>query len=185
MRHGETTADKSNSYRGLTVKGISQIKRNAILLETSISDEVIILHSRSHRAKQSAQILSKSFCNSLCVEDDFRILNVDKLQREIDNAEKKGERMAMFYINYPNNLLELREIETPHELCLRWQRIFNRFSGKDIVCISHEGSLDAFLRFQESYLIMKPLENDCFEYGDFAVLESKLLVGLDNRRCIV
>src|SRR3989338_7124599 len=60
IRHGETEKDKSNPSRGLTEKGISQIRLVSKVIRPFISSNTQILSSDTNRAKQTAQIIGET-----------------------------------------------------------------------------------------------------------------------------
>ena len=158
VRHGQTTKDKTNPDRGLSPRGIIQVKALSQRLQSLVIPPTIILHSPTHRAQQTASIIAKTF-HANTKPADLRLKNIDLLQL-------KGMQPAPAYLN----LNQYGNIESPPELVNRWLKIFNSINHTTVIAISHEASLEAFFYHQTRFKLEHKSFRKFFNYTDFASL---------------
>lgn len=171
IRHGETSKDKTLNDRELTRYGIAQIKSRAKELGFILEGETIILHTPAFRAKQSASILAKILKHSETMTADLRISNIDLLADEIERSLKQGLRVAEVYLSHSDQKLQDMGIETPRHLYRRWMSIFQKYRNKNIICVSHEGSLEAFCSIQNRLKCVHKTFDKYFDYSDYIIFE--------------
>lgn len=158
VRHGQTTKDKTNPDRGLSSRGIIQVKLLSQHLQPLVIQPAIILYSQTHRAQQTAFIIARRL-HINTKPTDLRLKNIHLLQ-------PKGIRPAQAYLG----LNKYRDIESPQELVDRWLKIFNSVNHSTVIAISHEVSLEAFFYHQAVFRLERKNFRKFFDYADFASL---------------
>lgn len=175
IRHGKTGEDKTDSKRALTKEGEIKIDKVGVVLSRIFKDEeFLILTTDTYRAIQTANILAKSMFIKKIVKADLRILNLDNLKSIIQSNEKKRIRPAKTYLSIPDNKLKKLEVETSDQVFNRWTKLIKDFKAKNVIIVSHECSLEAFLSKQKGYTVIRKSFKKYFNYGDFAILTKKI-----------
>ena len=174
IRHGETEKDESNPSRGLTEKGISQIRLVSKVIRPFISSNTQILSSDTNRAKQTAQIIGET----LSIKDlhilPLRIVGAENIREIVWENEKRKIRPTKTYLSL-ENYKELN-IESPIELAKRWTKELNSINAKTLIVVGHEASLEAFLYNQKVFKLVCKSFKTYFDYGDWAYLIASKLV---------
>lgn len=157
IRHGQTETNKFNNERQLTKSGRETIQHKALELGKFVVGDIAIIHSPTLRAIQTAQILHSNFNYSALFQEELRILNANnissaKIYLELDDYKKYS-------------------VESPVELFERFDNIMKKYSQNTIVIVSHEGTLEAFLRVQNNYSLVYKTFDQFFDYGDYAILK--------------
>lgn len=172
MRHGETTKYKDDPNRGLTDSGEKAVIGNSSNIQRYIKGNVVILHSDTERAKQTALALKSVFqdVKPELKTFDTKPLGGSSIKNRVDENRGRGIRAARTYLELGN--WEAQGVETPKEVARRWEQKINALKGlyNAIFLIGHEGSLEAYMRFTKKKIINKSFDT-YFEYGDWAVLQ--------------
>ncbi len=175
IRHGETGDNKSDPKRALTKEGQRKVGEVALLLSRNFKDkEFLILTTDTYRAVQTSNILAKELTVNKIVKSKLRILNLDNLRSIIQSNEKKRIRPAKTYLSMPDNQLKELEVETSDQVFNRWTKLIKDFKAKNVIIVSHECSLEAFLSKQKGYTVIRKSFKKYFNYGDFAILTKKI-----------
>lgn len=169
IRHGETTGDVEGRYGGtyddyLSEKGIKQVKELAEELKDKGIE--IIYSSPYHRAKDTAEILSKVLKCPIKIKKDIREKNVygfmsGKLKSEMEQKYPDQVKIAKNY------RLTVRGGEKYSDFKKRLLRAFDEIADSDyktIAIITHGGPIRCFYRE-----VLSPSKE--IEPSDCAVIE--------------
>ncbi len=168
VRHGQTTSNKSNPDRGLSPRGVKQVINLASKLRSSIIIPAAIIYSTTKRASQTAHILGRYLSITDISPAPIRIKNVDNIALIIKHQQKQGITPAQAYLSLGN--YKKYGVESPAQLAKRWLNIIKPIKAQTIILVSHEASLDAFLRFQYRFRLNQTSFDQFFDYADYAIL---------------
>jgi len=177
MRHAETTKNKSNLNRGISVKGKKLHTRKSEELLSKVTDmsNARMFCSESKRAVQSAMITKKIVRTTKSITiDKFRLNNIENIEDIIQSNSLRGWTPAQTYLQLIASAKKGLEVESPDVLIARWDKLTKETGPNVILIISHECSLEAYLYFQKGYKLQVKSFDKYFGYSDYAILEAKV-----------
>lgn len=172
IRHGKTQSIQNNSERRLTVAGIRHIHSQALLLKKFINGRLAIIHSPTVRANQTAKIIAEIIQPDSLNEADLRIKNADNISEIVYHNQSKGICPVQTYLELTN--YKQFSVESPLELFKRFETIVKKYDEETILLVSHEASLEGFLKVQNKYKLVHKTFTNYLKYGDFAILKPTL-----------
>ncbi len=150
IRHGETTGDVKGLYGGtyddhLSKKGIGQVKKLAQKLDKNIE---IIFSSPYLRAKETAEILSKSLKVPVEIKDDLRERNVYSFMsgQPIEEMTKKHPEEVAKLQDYKQAIADAEGYEDFMKRVLAAIDEAASSTHQTIAIVTHGGPIRCFYR---------------------------------------
>lgn len=169
IRHGETTANKTDPKRGLTDLGAKKTNAQAEKIKAIIGTrKTEIVCTKTTRSIESAEILSS------ILDSPIRAKKYDLRVDRLYLLESSGDELILEkYINATNGNKLPAKVPSPKTVARRFLGaiVESEPEVEVLVVVSHSIAIEAFLRYQSVYSSDKKTINSQLDYSDFVVLE--------------
>jgi broad specificity phosphatase PhoE len=150
VRHGETTKNKTNSDRGLTLVGRKQMVLSATKIKKLLSPKgkIAIVFGNSRRTMLSANIISTMLNNSVVFSSpNLRLEGFSRFAERLSNPVQRYIESSL------NNKLP-EYVETPAIAINKFNSVTDSLLSRFdvIIVVSHGGFLDVIAKFHPLFI---------------------------------